>query len=382
LSREALDIGILGAGQLARMLAEAALTQGFSVGVFSDRSTNPACIRHVEVFLDLEALCARAKKIIFESEFVDVSKLRRVKGGVFFPSLDAIESLQDKEQQKCIFKTLHIPSAHFIEADQFSEKFYLKQWVFKMARHGYDGKGNFVFRGAQDLERLKEFIRLAKDRQIRVFAEEWIDFESELAITGCRLNGETSFFPLVKTVQEKGVCKWVRGPAVEWNIDPEVEGEARKVFQNIAEHLSFEGVLSVEFFYHPQRGLLVNELAPRVHNSAHYSLVASSSSQFEVQVVAAAADRLLHPETQEGVFGMFNLISPLSQGTLSWEGGLQKEWSHDFQVYWYGKKELSWGRKMGHIVYHARDRDELKRIERSIVQWEQSFWKNLSREKM
>lgn len=376
---ESVDIGILGSGQLARMLAEAAIKNDFQVGVFSNREDDPARIKNVKVFPDLNELCQRSKTLIFESEFIDIARLREFGASNFFPTLNAIESVQDKLAQKKMFQRLKIPSATLFEIDESQQEFDFDRAVFKMARQGYDGKGNFLFFKGENEKNLKKFRQQAKDRRIQVFVEELIEFEQELAITGCCLDQGFSFFPLVQSIQEKGICKWVRGPAQ--NITPgiDVEEQAQEIFKKIAIDLGYEGVLSIEFFVDRNQQLLVNEVAPRVHNSAHYSLLAASSSQFEVQVMAAGARKLIQPKIQAPFFGMYNLLSPFESGDFKFSLEHQRGLDEEFELYWYGKRGLSLGRKMGHICYQAQSKDELYRIERRIVEWERDFWAKKNR---
>ncbi|MGA0163846.1 MAG: ATP-grasp domain-containing protein [Bdellovibrionota bacterium] len=371
---ESVDIGILGAGQLARMLAEAAIKNDFQAGIFSKQEDDPARIKNVKIFSDLNELCQQSKTVIFESEFIDIAELRAFGTSNFFPTLNAIESIQDKLAQKKMFKRLKIPSANFLELEGSDREFGFDKAVFKMARQAYDGKGNFFFLKGENEKNLEKFLQQAKDRRIQVFVEECINFQQEVAITGCRLDQDFSFFPLVQSIQEKGVCKWVRGPAEKITPDLDVEEQAQEIFKKIAMDLGYEGVLSIEFFVDENRRLLVNELAPRVHNSAHYSLLAASSSQFEVQVIAAAARSLIRPVIQAPFFGMFNLLSPFVDGEFDYSPENQSGVSDEFEIYWYGKKRLSLGRKMGHISYQAQSKDALERIEERIIKWESDFW--------
>ena len=154
---ESVDIGILGSGQLARMLAEAAIKNDFQVGVFSNREDDPARIKNVKVFPDLNELCQRSKTLIFESEFIDIARLREFGASNFFPTLNAIESVQDKLAQKKMFQRLKIPSATLFEIDESQQEFDFDRPVFKMARQRYDGKGNFLFFKGENGKNLKKF---------------------------------------------------------------------------------------------------------------------------------------------------------------------------------------------------------------------------------
>lgn len=361
------------------MLAEAAIKNDFQVGIFSKQEDDPARIKNVKLFSDLKELCQQSKIVIFESEFIDIARLREFGTSNFFPTLNAIESVQDKLAQKKMFQRLEIPSATLFEINKSQQVYEFDSAVFKMARQGYDGKGNFLFFKGENEKNLKKFLQQAKDRQIQVFVEEWIEFEQELAITGCCLNQSFSFFPLVQSIQEQGICKWVRGPAEKITPGLDVEKQAQEIFKKIAIDLGYEGVLSIEFFVGRNQQLLVNEVAPRVHNSAHYSLLAASSSQFDVQVMAAGSRKLIQPKIQASFFGMYNLLSPFESGDFEFSLEHQRSVDEEFELYWYGKRSLSLGRKMGHICYQAQNKDELVRIERRIVEWERDFWAKKNR---
>ncbi|MCM2281328.1 MAG: ATP-grasp domain-containing protein, partial [Bdellovibrionaceae bacterium] len=218
------------------------------------------------------------------------------------------------------------------------------QLVFKKRRFGYDGYGTYVVRRTRDLRRAIEAIEAAignkPDGANHGFiAEAFVPFKRELALMIARnASGATSIFPMVETHQQNARCLWVKGPL----RDTRGGTALTKRFSAALDELRYEGILGVELFEAPQ-GLLVNELAPRVHNSAHYSLDALAEDQFTVHWKAVLNLTLSPSRMLSKGFAMYNLLGQHAR---------KPSWAlpPGVHLHWYGKQENRPGRKMGHIT--------------------------------
>jgi 5-(carboxyamino)imidazole ribonucleotide synthase len=299
-------LGILGGGQLSLMLAEASGKMGLDTLILAEDKDSPAAQVFRQCLFgslrDSEALhsfLSQVHCVVFENEFVNCNALRESSKGRgaavrFVPSLETIGQVQDKLTQKKLLRDLDIPSADYCEfgsegptekeirkcLDQFNGK-----CVLKWARLGYDGKGVLPLQ-ANRLEeaqpRIDSFIKEARDRQSPLFAERAILFKRELALVAVySTTGEFLSYPLVISEQKKGICSRVYGPATALGVSPRLEELAHEYAKKIAVSLQIYGSFALEFFETHAGEILVNEIAPRVHNSGHYTQDACATDQFE-----------------------------------------------------------------------------------------------------
>jgi 5-(carboxyamino)imidazole ribonucleotide synthase len=394
-------VGILGGGQLSRLLIQAAEKLGIQAIPLVESPESPAARVARERIIDAEGhdvdgrvdalveLFSRAKVILFENEFVDCGALASIASELeveFVPRLHVIQALQDKLNQKKTIAQAGLKSAAY-EACAGGEG-EVRDWLTRMLRKfpggammkwskfGYDGYGNLALDAATDLGQAERFVRDGLKRGASVFAEEKITFVRELAITAVQAaSGELAYYPLVETYQENGACKWVKGPATAYDVDPSLEKQARDAAAALAKAVRIQGVFAVEFFLNSQGELLVNEIAPRVHNSAHYSLDASDTSQFENHL-RAAVGLPLGPTQSRPFFVMRNLLAPrqIPRATLEKIQPVPvPRPSEGFRVHWYEKERLTPGRKMGHLNGAAETRAEadalFRRLEEADLNW-------------
>jgi 5-(carboxyamino)imidazole ribonucleotide synthase len=395
-------VGIIGGGQLARMLFEAAARLGVDARVLAASSDDPAAQLNPSAVLGglsdrvaLRRFLAQVSIVLFESEFADVALLEEILEELrvaglpvprFVPGLEVIRTLQDKVSQKQLLGELGIPSAPFLVFD--GNRAQLRAWiaevnrtfsgqaVFKWARLGYDGKGTLI--GPRPEREIEEFCAEALAKRVPLFAEKKISFTRELAIvSACGASERRSEFvayPLVISEQRAGICRLVFGPAGRFGIPGALERQATEWARRIAERLELVGVHAIELFMEGEGSvarLWVNELAPRVHNSGHYTQDACHASQFENHV-RAALELGLGEVRPAPLWMMRNLIASATpetelgarQGQPPWIGGLGR-------LHWYGKLEARPGRKMGHLNGRAETqaefeelKSELERIER------------------
>ena len=348
-------LGILGGGQLARMLALKAHELGVVARVLSENAADPAA-QVVSQWTQgspsdpraLDAFLRECDVVTFESEFLDARALGRAaaKLGVrVFPKPAHMAAIQDRLTQKRLIQAHRLPTSPWFPVrtmkqaraawDEFSAHGGL---VMKKRRFGYDGNGTFVVRTREELEALRLEIETNENGFI---AERLVRFRREFAIMIARgRRGPAVAFPFVESRQENARCLWTRGPL-------RVAGGpalARKLARFV-ERIGYVGALGVELF-DSRDGCLINELAPRVHNSGHYSLDALDEDQFTAHVKAVIGAELAKPKALAPGFAMLNLLG--GDRALGGEG---PRWNlpAGMALHWYGKNESRPGRKMGHL---------------------------------
>lgn len=359
-------IGILGGGQLARMMALAAHPLGIAVSILTAQRQDPAAQVVGSTQLGALSDSGDLRKFIvqpfsaltFESEFVDTPKLEACvpKSVYVFPSIRAIATIQDRLTQKRLLDEMKVATSPWMpienkkDLDEAVRKF-PDGFVLKQRRFGYDGYGTFVVRDG------KPDPLILNRTDSGFIAERFVNFRRELAISFVRgKSGEILTLPLVESVQRDSRCFSVQGPVRH----PKLARLAASV-KRLMKELDYVGVLAVELFDTP-KGLLVNELAPRVHNSAHYSQDALTCSQFEYHLRAGLGMPLPKVELIRPGFAMVNLLGEGGKSKLSYLPG-----GH---LHWYGKSESRPGRKLGHInVTAASGKQALSRA----LKWRKDF---------
>ncbi len=364
-----MKIGILGGGQLARMMILRGFDMGFEMHVLSQHASDPAAqvtsFWHQGDTSDLKTLEKFMKAVdlvTFESEFMDAEVLKSfMKLTPIWPSPDSMGILQDRLSQKSTLVNAKVPTADFIEVNSLHEiSHFLKKHkagvVLKKRRGGYDGYGTFHIKNEKDLE---SFEPVFAKEETGFIAEERLAFKRELAISLARNeDGEIVHLPLVETHQQNSRCLWVKGPTKNSKITPLL-----KHLKKFVKDLNYVGVIAFELFEMKNGALLVNEVAPRVHNSAHYSLDALNVDQFSLHLQAILNHHLATPQILKP-FAMLNLLG---------ESDRTPKAVFDPEVYlhWYGKADNRPGRKMGHLNTLAKTPEEgLKRLLKHRKKWE------------
>ncbi len=431
-SPPALGIGIVGGGQLALMLAEAAQEQGVALHLQTPGGADPAVglattvlqaqIGDASATLELSRRCSA---ISFENEWVDLDALAPLAeaGVVFLPSLESLGPLVDKRQQRELLGRLSIPTPRWLPLNALGSAATFQPlagleppsnpaaaanffdsavpwqvaspvpasavapaegqpsqgegglplgWSFpvvaKAIRGGYDGKGTLILRSTAELGRL-----LAQVDPALWILEEFVAFERELALVACRDRaGAVACYPLVETHQHHQVCNWVLAPA---QASHGLEAMAHNMAASLLTALDYVGVLSIELFYGPA-GLLINELAPRTHNSGHYSIEACSISQFAQQVRIVAGQPLQAPALTAAGALMVNLLGN-DNGEAERAAALTTLATlPQATLHWYGKQGSALGRKLGHItvLLQATDPEERSREARQRLEDIRTIW--------
>ena len=366
------SLGIIGGGQLALMLAEAASNRGLKVCVQTKSSKDPAGKKADYVIeadpLKLKGnkdLIKECEKIIFENEWIKTEKLNLLDSeNIFVPSLESIQPLIDRISQKNLINRMNLPSPKWITVKEFKnlDEKEIENWNFplmvKSYKGGYDGKGNTKINSKEELNSF-----LIETNSDEWLIEEWVDYESELALVGSRdFNGRIRFFPIVETFQKNNICDWVFAPA---DVNYDLKLFALNVFSSIVNELNYVGVLGIEFFY-GDNGLLINEIAPRTHNSAHFSIEACSSSQFDQYICISSG--ITTPEIKMNCEGslMINLLGLKKNFPLALEKRIKLlSQINGSNLHWYGKTKEIVGRKMAHITFLLNEKNHLKRIKES-----------------
>ncbi len=345
-------IGILGGGQLAQMGIEDGEPAGFDLSVLCKSGSEPAAQKTLKVMLgdpdkldDVVAFAKTVDIVTIESEFHDarmLAKAEKISGKLFLPSPAILKQLQDRWPQKCLLSTLGVPTALSInpasvESIRRAFPHFNLKCVFKKRTRGYDGRETFVIRGREELEKfLTDHFK--KDEFIM---EELVSFRHEFAVQIARnAEGETRVFPFVETVQTNYQLDTLVGPIVS----PRLKKILPKLLKFLKQ-LDYAGIITFELFEDQNGRILVNEIAPRVHNSGHYSLEALRTSQFLMQFYAISVEGYL-PEIEPLAtsWAMVNIIGGTAPKVV-----LPEEIPEGIHLHMYGKANRK-GRKLGHAT--------------------------------
>jgi 5-(carboxyamino)imidazole ribonucleotide synthase len=343
-------IGIFGGGQLGRMICFAANQLGYRTIVFSDIDDSPASFVSnqtiVADYLDKIALSQFVNKIdiaTFEFENIPTKSINFVnKTKPTFPNSNVLEIIQNRLKEKDFINQIGIKTTKYLAVSCLEdlqlglEKFNFKA-ILKTATMGYDGKGQVVLNHQSDLRQIwKDF------RSKELILEEFADFEQEISIVIAKsTNNEVVCYQPLTNIHQNGILFQSFYPA---RISAKITSNAVEIAQQIISNLNLIGVLAVEFFVLKNGDLLVNELAPRPHNSGHFSLDGSYTNQFE-QLIRAIVGLPLGCADFHSTGFMQNLIGDdiLTMG--------QYLNNKKAKIHLYGKNKIALGRKMGHINF-------------------------------
>ena len=357
-----LTVGILGGGQLALMLARAASQFGVRIRVLESGSECPAKRSALECVegswkdrKTLQQFASACDLITLENEFIDSDLLRALEedGHTVLPSSHTMRLVQDKLIQKQTLRAGGVPVVDFLPVENEAEAraalaaFHCPA-VLKRRTLGYDGTGNFTVSSETELmdgvQRLGGF-------EAGLYLERWCEFEKELAVIVTRgRDGKSVVYPVVETVQRNHVCSAVVVPAP---VSDALAERVRQVGLSAVEALDGVGSFGVEFFLAKNGELLINEMAPRVHNSGHYTIEACDCSQFENHMRAVLGLPLGETKLRSPA-AMVNLLA--TQNANGYPNGLSEAMNVSGAcVHLYGKLTSKPGRKMGHVTALAAD---------------------------
>lgn len=355
-------LGVLGGGQLGRMFAIAAREMGYRVHVFAPDADGPAAqVADVHVdapYADLDAVAAFAREVsvvTFEFENVPAATAAAAAEHTHVrPAGALLHTTQNRLREKRALRELGLPVAEFAALEQPSDleaaaRAVPDGGVLKTASWGYDGKGQ---------QRVEQSAQLAAawdalQRQPAVL-EAWVPFEREVSVVGARSpSGEVALYEPFENAHANHVLDVTSVPA---RLTPDTASRAHDIARAVLEGLDVVGVLCVELFALPDGALLVNELAPRPHNSGHITIDAHATSQFEQQVRAVCGLPLGSTERLVPGAAMANLLGDLwSDGEPHWAAALAQPAA---RLHLYGKRGARPGRKMGHLNVRGDSRDD------------------------
>jgi 5-(carboxyamino)imidazole ribonucleotide synthase len=345
-------IGIIGGGQLGRMLAIAAARLGFHTVILdpgkdcpASQTANQQIVAAYDDVAALKRLAEVSKVITYEFENISAEAMSFLEENTLFcPNRSALEKSQDRLVEKQFLNELGIATAPFFDiasaAGLASRMLTLKTpAILKTRRFGYDGKGQARLVANPDASEID--MAWEAVGQTSSVLEGFIDFQREISIIIARTSlGQTAFFDPAENVHREGILRTSTLPA---DITSETAEEAARIARLIVEALDYVGTMGVEFFVTSDGGLIVNEIAPRVHNSGHWTEAACAVSQFEQHIRAVAGLPLGDP-TRHSDCVMENLIGNDMERLpdLLLEKGLK--------IHLYGKSDTRPGRKMGHFT--------------------------------
>jgi 5-(carboxyamino)imidazole ribonucleotide synthase len=358
-------LGILGGGQLGRMFIQEAINLNLSVDIL-DPDPNAPCKEIATNFTvgdlkDFDTVLAfgRDKDIVtIEIEHVNVDALERLEndGVLVYPQASVLRVIQDKGLQKSFYKDNNIPTAafHLVDDKEQIQDFLSKApFMQKLRKGGYDGKGVTPIRSEKDIESAFDAPSVL---------EEFVDFKTEISvIVGRNPNGDLKAFPTVELSfnPEANLVEFLFSPG---NISREVEEKAQALAKQVADAIGVVGILAVEMFVSKDDEVLVNEIAPRAHNSGHQSIEANITSQY-AQHLRAIMNLPLGDTAIVQPSVMVNLLGDKEHTGEAYYQNLNEvlSWSGVY-VHLYGKKVTKPFRKMGHVTVTRKSLDEAKAL--------------------
>lgn len=372
-------VGVIGGGQLAWMMAKEAPQEDVILIVQTPHQQDSAVsLAQDVIFAPLDSVEATAKLaqkcdvITFENEFVDLNGLQKLadQGVCFRPSLSSLAPLLDKYEQRSFLADLGLPVPRFqdFHSSQDLDNFDFP-FVLKVRRHGYDGQGTIIVKSNEELKKALDILG-----DVPFLIEEFVPFEKELAVIVARgIAGEVVTYPVVETYQKEQICRWTIAPT---DITISQQQEIRAIATKLLTALDYIGVMGIELFLTPEGKILVNETAPRTHNSGHYTLDGCHTSQFALQLQAVTGKKLGNLNLkQEGAL-MVNLLGNQNPDTDYAPKLKQLSQIKNSFIHWYEKEESRPNRKLGHItiVIESIDCENLRQDCLKIVEQINKIW--------
>ncbi len=366
-----MKVAIVGGGQLARMLAQAGIPLGVQFSFLLSPSESSRCVDGLGdcvvfdpavAFVDLYQALGQPDVVTIESENVNIDILEGLNPFCnICPNVETAKSLKNRFNEKSLLSNNNINTAKFFSFRSFAE---LEEKastlnfpiVIKSCTGGYDGKFQFRLKTPEDLKGFENEMSPAEQFPDGFIAEEFIHFSREISFIGARSStGEVKFYPPAENEHQNAVLLKSVAPAKD--VSPEIEQTGQRFLQTLMDTVDYVGVLAMECFEKndgESSELIVNELAPRVHNSGHWSQAGEQASQFENHVRAILGLELGSTETNK-IAGMLNILGQ--------DCSQLSELDHDAELVWYDK-EVRPGRKLGHINVLAESYDTIeKRLE-------------------
>ena len=379
-------VGVLGGGQLGRMFAEEARRLGTRVVVLDPQPNSPAgqvADRQLVGRFDDPAMVAQLASevdvLTVEIEHVNTAALAAVERDTAVPvrpSSDTIALIQDKYRQKVHLREAGVPVGPFLPVSSVADcaaagREFGYPFMLKSRKDAYDGRGNAVVNSESDVSLALSALRQADHNALTLYAEKWVAFEQELAVMVARgADGQCAAYPCVSTTQLDSICHTVHAPAL---VPAEVASAAQALALSAVASLSGAGVYGVEMFLVGKDGLLLNEIAPRPHNSGHYTIEACHTSQFAqhlrcvLGLPLGSCEMVVSAATMINVLGTGDSAADVELSWLPCKAALLVDGAH---VHWYGKDGVRKGRKLAHITFVGKDQWE---VQRRVAEWERTL---------
>jgi 5-(carboxyamino)imidazole ribonucleotide synthase len=368
-------VGVIGGGQLAWMMGAEAPALGIDLIVQAESETEPAVkiakqfvIGNVDDATATNEMAQMCDVITFENEFIDLKALYQLEhwGVVFRPNLATLSPLLDKYDQRNYLQNIGVPVPKFglAPTSEYIKSDYGFPVVLKARRHGYDGQGTFIIKDVEGLEWLAKTVPVEE-----LLVEEFIPFERELGIIAARNeSGEIAIYPVTETFQQNQVCHWTITPA---DVSIQVAESVKAIAHTILDKLEVIGVFGIEFFLTADNRILVNEIAPRTHNSGHYTLDGCETSQFAMQLQAVTGLPLGSTALKSSGAIMVNLLGFEESDTDYGEKRDRILKIPNSFLHWYGKTSRP-GRKLGHatVLLNGEQLTQAK----SVINKIESIW--------
>jgi 5-(carboxyamino)imidazole ribonucleotide synthase len=358
-------IGVLGAGQLGRMLAMAGYPLGHKFGFYGLSHDEPAAmLGHMHTQSDdtdsLQSLVEFADVLTYESENTSVELVKKISETTpVYPSATSLYLSQHRGREKGLFTQLDIPCAPYALVDSLPQLEQAVQQIglpaiLKTTTEGYDGKGQFVIK---QVEHIHQAWSAIGERE--AILEGFVRFKRELSIIAVRnADNQHVYYPLVENQHHQGILRLTLAPAQ--NIDPQIQQQAEHYMQKLLDHMDHIGVLTLELF-ETETGLVANEMAPRVHNSGHWTMEGAQTSQFENHIRAISGLPLGATQPRQPFAAMVNIIGEHGDIPAALE-------IPNVSVHLYDKAERA-GRKLGHINVVADTQAELDATLDKLQAW-------------
>ena len=341
-----LSIGILGGGQLGMMLCQAAKEIGIYTHIYCPDEDSPA--KHFsnkftcQDYLNEKEIINFSNSVdIITYEFENIPKetLELISNKKLRPGIKSLEQTQDSLVERKLLEKLDIPCAPYKELknkNDFNNAItHFDNAIIKTRRFGYDGKGQI---GVSQKTICDDNISALFNQSI---VEKKIPFEFEFSQVSCRdIFGNVFHFPLTKNIHENHILKHSYAPL---NLSNDFETNAKEITSKIITNLDHVGVLAVEFFK-TKENILVNEIAPRVHNSGHWTIEGCSESQFKVHMQAVSGAKITQPK----LLNECHMVNLIGEEINEWA---KKKSDNEVKIHLYHKNEIKKGRKMGHLTY-------------------------------
>jgi len=366
-----LKIGVLGGGQLGRMMIQSSLDFNLDIRIMDPDPAAP-CQQIASKFVagsitEKESVLSFGREcdiITIEIENVNTEALKilAAEGKKVYPQPEIIEMIQDKSRQKLFYQEHGFPTSEFVltkDRAELDQHVSFLPAVHKLAREGYDGRGVQKIFSTEDLQ---------KGFDAPGVLEKFVDFEKEIAVITARTpSGKVTSFPVVELAfhPEKNLVEYLFSPA---DLPSHIVEKASKLAVDLTEKLGIAGLLAVEMFVTKSGEILINEIAPRPHNSGHHTIEANATSQFE-QHLRAILDLPLGDTKAYASAAMVNLLGEDGYtGDAIYQGVEELLALEDVHIHLYGKKITKPFRKMGHVTLVDQDVNRLKQKAEMVKQ--------------